>query len=118
MAALDTYYQGESIPLTITISDSDGNALDLDSLDAIEIKVYHKNTHVAIGTYTLAAETVVKTTPDSGICDIKINSSDTTDAMVGTYRLQTKTTETDTDYEDDTRYRFGQSDAFKLEAAI
>lgn len=117
MAALDTYYQGESIPLTIIMTDRDGNALDLDDLDAIEINVYHENTRVVLAKYTLAVGTVIKTDAANGICDVKINGTDTEDAIVGLYIIQAKTTETDADYTP-RRYRYGNAEAFILKPSV
>jgi len=57
---LDTYYTGESVPLTLTLTDKDGNAINLDSLDDITVTVFHKHSRVVMDTFTLTGGTVTK----------------------------------------------------------
>jgi len=109
---MDNYYTEESIPLTITIVDEDANAIDLDTLDDIEIKVYHKANKSVMNTFTLSGGTVTKADAVNGICDA-VNDGSTTDVTTGIYTTQAKTTETDADYSPK-RYRFGQTDTFTL----
>jgi len=113
---MDDYYQGESIPLTLTVVDDDGNAIDLDTLDDIEVKVFNKSTREVMNTFTLSGGTVTKTNAPNGVCDV-VNDGSTTDIRTGVYVAQVKTEETDADYSPK-RYRYGQVDAFILKQSI
>ena len=117
MATVDTYYTGESIPLTITITDKDGNAVDLDTLDEITITIFHKYSRVVMAIFTLTGLTVTKTDAANGVCDIILNGTDTTGEQTGIYCAQADTEETDADYTP-LRYRYGQTDAFILKASV
>ena len=117
MIDLDEYYQGESIPITLTLTDRDGNAIDLDSLDDITVTVFHKRSLIIMGTFTLSGGTVTKTTPASGILDVKLDGTDTDGESTGIYVAQVDTEETDADYTP-LRYRYGQEDTFILLPSI
>jgi hypothetical protein len=114
---MDNYYQGDSIPLEITITDKDGNVIDLDTLNTIEIKLFNKMRGTVLNTYTLTSG-VTKTDASNGVCDIHINNSDTATADTGTYAAQIAITNTDTEFENDTRYRYDQVDAFVINAKV
>ena len=114
---MDNYYQGESIPLTITIKDDNGVVIDLDTLDDIEVKVFNKLTKTVMDTFTFVGGTVTKTDAVNGICDVILDGTDTDGNRTGVYTVQVMTTETDADYSPK-RYRFGQIDAFILKSAI
>lgn len=117
MANLDYYFTGESIPLTLTITDRDGNAIDLDSLDDITVTVFHKYSLIIMATFTLSGGTVTKTDAANGVCDIILNGTDTTGEQTGIYCTQVDTEETDADYTP-LRYRYGQADAFILKQSV
>jgi len=113
---METYYQNESIPLTFTIVDEDDNALDLDTLDDIEIKIFNKFDKSIMITCTLSGGTITKTDATSGICDIIIDGT-YTNVRTGVYAAQVKTTETDANYTPK-RYRYGQADVFILNSSV
>lgn len=117
MTAIDTYYRGESIPFTLTITDKDSNVIDLDTLHDIEVTPYHQSSLKEIGPFTLSGGTVTKTDAPNGICDIIINGTDTDDILTGLYIIQVKTTETDADYTPK-RYRYGKAEGFILKPSI
>ena len=117
MANLDYYYRGESIPLTLTITDKNGLAIDLDTLDDIEVKVVHKFSLIVMDTMTLTGGTVTKIDAANGICEVILDGTDTTGEQTGIYFVQIKTEETDADYTP-LRYRYGRADAFILNDSV
>lgn len=114
---LDIYFTGESIPLTLTILDKDGIAVDLDSLDDITVTIHHKYSLIIMQTFTLSGGTVTKTDAANGICDIIIDGTDTDGEQAGIWMSQVDTEETDPDYTPK-RYRYGSSDAFILKQSV
>ena len=113
---MDDYYQGDSIPITLNVVDENSSAVDLDTLDDIEVKIFNKSTRELMNTFTLSGGTITKTNAAGGICDMYNDGADT-NIRTGVYVVQVKTTETDANYSPK-RYRYGQVDAFILNKSI
>jgi hypothetical protein len=112
--AIDIFYQGESFNRTITITDSDGNAIDLDTLNEITVEVFRAGTYNTIITKTLTGGGVEKTDASNGECICYFDKSETESLKPGIYKVEITTQETNTNYENDTLYGVGQSDFFEL----
>jgi len=107
---MNTYVRGESIPQTLTLS------VDPAGLDTIVVTVKHKHSGTQLGSYSLAAGTVTDAGNEADITFI-CEDSETTGKPTGVYEYLTVTTETDTDYEDNTRTREQRGDLFYLKKA-
>jgi len=114
MSSLDSFEKGEDIYRSVALTVG-GSAVDTADFDTIEVNVYHKYTLENIGSYSVAAGTVETPAPTSGgVITFIVGRSDNEDARTGIYKYEVITTETDTDYEDNTRYREYNGDCFIL----
>ena len=117
--ALKIYYQGESISDTVTVVDSDGNLIDLDTLDDITLKFYQYTSKAPAKTLTLSGSGLEKTDPANGEFKYILNKSDTLEfpaiaVIKGRLILQ----DTNTDYENNTRYRHDDQELFEMRKKI
>ena len=95
---MDTFNKGGSVPRTITLVDSDGDALDTSVFTTIEAKVFN-TLHRGISTYTLAAGTITAIAPTTGgQIFFVVPETETENIRSLKYYIQIKTTEIDGDY--------------------
>lgn len=118
--SLDIFELGESIPRTVWLSytDTNGNEQPFDTSDfnTIEIQIYHKHSLIEIASKSLAAGTVTLEAPTSdGYITFIVEDSETTGEQPGIYVYEILTTETDVDYEANTRTRKFKGDCFILQ---
>lgn len=79
-------YGGESKDIRVTITDDNGNPLDLGPLTTMSYTLSTGRGNGVLISKTLASG-IVKTTPTSGICTITLAAADTS-ALRGTYYHQ------------------------------
>jgi len=102
---MDAFDRGEDIYRSATLT-VDSSAYDTANFLTIEVVIRHRYTQVTLDTLTLADSEVTKESPtSSGIISFIVPRSVTSTAKTGTYEYEITTTETDTDYADNTRYR-------------
>ena len=95
---MNDFDRGEDAKSTITLQDSDGNALDTAQFDRIWVKVFHKHLGVLIGTYNVGASTVTKESPTAnGQISFTVPDTVTATAALGVYEYQIKTRDNDGD---------------------
>lgn len=112
--ALDKFEQGEDIYMEFELQIG-GVATDTDDFLTIEVEIFHKFSRINLDTFTLAGGDVHKAAPTTdGIIWVIIPQSETDDAETGIYQFQITTTETDTNYPANTRYRRCIEDCFIL----
>ena len=115
---LDTFNKGGSVPRTITLVDSDGDALNTSVFTTIEVKVFNK-LHRGISTYTLAAGTVATVAPTtSGQIFFVVPETETANIRALKYYIQIKTTEADVDYPNNIHTRTATIWGFDLKVTL
>ena len=115
---LDLFDKGASVPRTITLIDSDEDALDTSIFTTIEVKVFN-TLHRGISTYTLAAGTVTKVLPTTtGQIFFVVPETESSNIRALKYYCQIKTTETDVDYPNNIHTRTRTIWGFDLKVAL
>ena len=114
---MDEFEQGESIGLTILLSENAAGTIPIDTstLLTIGVLVRHKYRNTDAGTYSLVNGKLVKLSPTADgevFCDIPPSVSTTLN--IGIYEYQITTTETNTDYDGNVRTRMFIDTCFKL----
>lgn len=111
---MNDFDRGEDAKSTVTLQDSDGNALDTSQFDRIWVKVSHKLHGTLVGAYNVGAGTVTKESPASGgQISFTVPDTVTADAALGVYEYQIKTRDND----GDPMYRKFRGDCFYLKRA-
>lgn len=111
---MNDFDRGESIVITVTLNDSDDNALDTGDFDTIVVKVSHKHLKSLLGRYSVADSTITKESPTSGgQITFTIPDSITAAGALGVYQYQVKTEDAD----GSPRFRTFVGDAFYLKQA-
>ena len=115
---MDTFNKGGSVPRTITLVDSDEDALDTSIFTTIEVKVFN-TLHRGVSTYTLAAGTITRLIPTTGgQIFLDVPPSETSDIRALKYYCQITTTEADADYSDGVHTRTRTIWGFNLKVAL
>lgn len=116
----NTYYRGHSIPVDVTLTDSAGDAIDIDTLDNVWISVYHKHTNNLLkqGHLNGSGVAVVGGVGANGVVRLVIDRSDTLLADAGRYRADVKTLDTIATYENNDKYELASAHAFNLTTTI
>ena len=112
---MDSFDRGESIPITVTLQDSDSADLDLGDFDTIVVKVTHKHLKSELGRYSLADSTITNSNPTTdGEITFTVLDSSTATGPLGVYQYQVKTEDAD----GSPRFRTFVGDAFYLKKAL
>lgn len=116
---MNDFDRGEPVTITVNCDDEDGDNLDVSGFNTIIIKVIHKHLGTLLDKLTLGdGEIVISDTPTDGNVTFIVPGSVTASAALGVYKYQIRTSETDTDYNDNVRHRVFSSDAFYLKKAV
>ena len=107
-------YRGQSLPITFTLTDDDGNPLVINDLDDIWVNIFHKYSRISMETYQLTDTDITVVSSPNGQIKVILNDDDTDDCQTGIYTADIKTSETDADYAANTRYRSSRTDVFIL----
>lgn len=111
---MDSNDRGESIPITVTLQDSDSVDLDLADFDTIVVKVTHKHLKTLLGRYSVADSTISKSNPTTdGEVTFTVTDAQTSTGALGVYQYQVKTEDAD----GSPRFRVFRGDAFYLKQA-
>lgn len=112
---MNDFDRGESIPITVTLQDSDSADLDLADFDFITVKVTHKHLKSELGRYSSQDSTITNSSPTTdGEITFTVTDAQTATAPLGVYEYQVKTEDAD----GSPRFRVFVGDAFYLKKAL
>ena len=115
---MDEFDKGASVPRTITLVDTDGDAMDTADFTTIEVRVFNF-IHQVIGTYSVADGTVTKIVPTTtGNIFFVVPSTVSAVSRALKYFYRVRTTETDGDYPTGVRTRSFTGWGFKLKTTL
>ncbi len=111
---LETLHRGQSAPIDLTLEDSDGNALNIATLDDIWVSIYHDASLVEMENYQDTLGTITTVDAAAGEIRVILNDDDTEDKITGIYAADVRTSETDVAYAANTRFRAASGQVFIL----